>query len=75
MGAHRLAQRRDPGQRRVLVLAAAQRRHRRLDHLGGPVGVGEALPEVDRAGAQGERRHLGEDGGAQPGGAGGGPVL
>ena len=28
----------------------------------GAVGVGEALPEVDGAGLDGERRHLGENG-------------
>ena len=39
----------------------------RLEHLGRPVGVGEALAEVDRAGARGERRHLGEDRRAEAG--------
>ena len=33
-----------------------------LSHRGGTVDVGEALPEVHRAGAGGERRHLGEHG-------------
>jgi len=33
----------------------------RLGDLGGSVGVGEPLTEVHRAGAGGERRHLGED--------------
>ena len=39
---------------------------RGVGHLGRPVGVGEALAEVDRAGLEGERRHLGEDGRAEP---------
>ena len=60
-----LAQRRHARQRRVLVGAAAQRRDRRLDDLGRPVGIREALAEVDRAGPLGERRHLGEDRRAQ----------
>ena len=32
-----------------------------LEHRGRPVLVGEALAEVDRAGLDGQRRHLGED--------------
>jgi hypothetical protein len=61
----RLAQRWHPGERRVLVGAAAQGSDRRLDDLRRPVLVGEALAEVDRAGALGERGHLREDGGAE----------
>ncbi len=37
-----------------------------LGDLRGAVGVGEALPEVDGAGARGQGRHLGEDRGAEP---------
>ncbi len=58
---HRLAQRRHARQRRVLVLAAAQRRDRGLDHRRRAVGVGEPLAEVDRPGPRRERGHLGED--------------
>ena len=59
------AQRRDARARRVLVVPAAQRLGGRGQHLRRAVGVGEALAEVDRAGAHGERGHLGEDGGAE----------
>ena len=38
----------DAPPRRVLVVPRPDRGHRRLEHLVGPVGVGEALPEVDR---------------------------
>ena len=54
-----------PGPRRVLVLAAAHGGDGGVEHLAGTVGVGEALTEVDRAGGRGERRHLGEDRGAE----------
>ena len=54
-----------PGPRRVLVLAPLDGVDRGLHHLGRTVGVGEALPEVDRAGLDGERGHLGEDRGAE----------
>jgi hypothetical protein len=66
------AQRRHAGQRRVLVAAVAQRRHRRLEHIGRPVLVGEALAEVDRSRALGERGHLREDRRAEARQAGGG---
>ena len=46
---------------RVLVLAGADGGDGGLEHLGGPVFVGEALPEVDGAGAHGQGAHLGED--------------
>jgi hypothetical protein len=60
------AQLRDPGARRVLVAAAvAQGADRGLAHRLGPVRVGEALPEVDRAGRGGQRGHLREDRGAE----------
>jgi hypothetical protein len=57
---HRLAER-----RWVLVDAAADRLHGRVEDLGRPVGVGEALSEVDRAGGDGERGHLAEDRGPE----------
>jgi len=49
-------------QRRVLVGPPGA--HRNRDGIGDlvrAVGVGKALSEIQRAGAQGERRHLGED--------------
>ena len=58
---HRVAER-----RWVLVDATADRRDGRVEHLRRPVGVGEALPEVDRAGGDRQRRHLPEDGGPEP---------
>src|SRR5690606_23549751 len=51
----------EPDAGRVLVVPALERGHRLGDHLGRPVDVGEALAQVDRAGADGERRHLRED--------------
>ena len=51
----------DADPRRVLVVAGADRGDRGLVHLGGPVGVGEPLAQVDRPGGDRERRHLGED--------------
>ncbi|CAM5628383.1 hypothetical protein SCALM49S_10352 [Streptomyces californicus] len=62
VGGDGCAQLRDAGARRVLVApAVAQRSYGRLADLLGAVGVGEALAEVDRAGPQGQRGHLGED--------------
>ena len=58
----RLAQHRHPATGRVLVHSVGDRLARGLEHLGRAVLVGEALPEVDRAGRDGERTHLGEDG-------------
>ena len=58
---HRLPQRRDADAGWVLVVAGPDGRDRGLHHLGRPVGVGEPLAEVDRPGADGEGRHLGED--------------
>ncbi len=74
------AQHRDPGAGRVLVGAAVERRDGGREHLGRSVLVGEALAEVEGAGADGERGHLGEDRGRDAGEAGGGhppslPVL
>ena len=57
----RLAQRRDADARRVLVDPAGDVGGGVGEQRRRAVGVGEALPEVDRAGAQGQRRHLGED--------------
>ena len=61
MGRDGRAQGGDPRTGRVLVLPAAQRLGGGGQHLRRAVGVGEALPEVDRAGAYGEGGHLGED--------------
>ncbi len=59
------AQCRDAWAGRVLVVPLAQRGDGGGEHLGRPVGVGEALPEVDGTGAYGEGGHLREDGGAE----------
>ena len=61
MRGHRLAQRRDADARRVLVDPAGDVGGGVGEQRRRAVGVGEALPEVDRPGAQGQRRHLGED--------------
>ena len=61
------AQLRDAGAGRVLVAPLAHRPGGGLDDLGRPVGVGEPLAEVDRAGTRRERRHLGEDRRAEAG--------
>ena len=53
----------EPG--RVLVVTGADGGDRGVEHLGGAVLVGEALAQVDRAGGDGQRRHLGEDRGAE----------
>ena len=58
---HRVEQLRDPGAGRVLVATTSDRRHRRIEHLDRAVGVGEPLPEVDRAVLGRERRHRRED--------------
>jgi hypothetical protein len=63
--ADRLAQLGGADARWVLVLAAADGGDRRLGDHGRAVGVGEALAQVDRPGAGGQRRHLGEDRGAE----------
>ena len=55
------------GHRRILVAAVEQRVGGGAEHVLRPVGVGEALAEVDRAVLDGERRHDGEDGGADTG--------
>ena len=47
---------------RVLVAPIGDRLLRGSQHGGGPVRVGEALAEVDRIVAGGERGHLGKDG-------------
>ena len=57
----RLAQHGHADARRVLVHAVGDGLPRGLEHLGRSVLVGEALPEVDRAGAGRECAHLGED--------------
>jgi hypothetical protein len=65
----RFTQRRDAEARRVLVDALGDGVLGELEHRGWAVLVGEALPEVHRADAGGQCRHLGEhrDGiGAQP---------
>ncbi len=49
------------GTGRVLVHPGANCSDRRLGHLGGPIGVGKPLAEVDRTGLGRQRRHLGED--------------
>jgi len=67
----RLAQRGHAPPGGVLVGARLERRHCCGDHRGRPVDVGEPLAEVDRAGAHGQRRHLGEDRRPEPGQLGG----
>jgi hypothetical protein len=66
VGRDRAAQRRDAGQRRILVRAAVQQGlGRGGEHLRRAVGVREALAEVDRAGAHRQCGHLAEDRGAE----------
>jgi hypothetical protein len=60
----RLAQRRDPGQRGVLVVPLVERGGRRVEDGRRTVLVREALTEIDRPGALGEVGYLGEDCGA-----------
>ena len=74
----RLAQHGHADAGRVLVHAVGDRLTGGLEHLGGAVLVGEALAEVDGAGAGGQGAHLGEDrggdravGGEQAGACGG----
>ena len=55
-----LAQHRVADTRRVLVEGAPDGLDGGLGHLGRPVGVGEALAQVDGAGADRQRGHLGE---------------
>ncbi len=61
MAGDALAQLRDTGTGRVLVVPGSDRCDRGLGDLGRAVGVGEALSEVDRAGSYGQGGHLGED--------------
>jgi hypothetical protein len=63
----RLPQGWNPWTRWVLVDARTDRLDRSIEHLARAVGVGEPLPEVDRAGLHSQCRHLGEDRGAEPG--------
>jgi hypothetical protein len=60
----RLAQRRHPGHRRVLVQAAAHRGIDRIDQTRVAIEIRKALAEVDRAVRLRERRHHREDRGA-----------
>ena len=50
---------------RVLVVTGADGVDGGVEHLLRPVGVGEALAEVDRPRRDRQRRHLGEDRGAE----------
>ena len=61
----RLPQHGHPRPRRVLVEATPDRLDGGVEHLDRAVGVGEPLPEVDRPGLHRQRRHLGEDRGAE----------
>ena len=63
---HRLAQRGNARQRRVLIVAVADRLHGGLGHLGRAVGVGEPLTEVDGVRLDRQGRHLREDRGSEP---------
>ena len=65
------AQRLDPEAGRVLVLPGPDGRDGGLGHLDRAVLVREPLPEVDRAGGDGQCRHLREDRRAEPVEAGG----
>ena len=65
VGDDRLAQHRHSRPGRVLVQPTVDGVDGGVEHLAGPVGVGEALAEVDAAGGRRERRHLGEDRGAE----------
>ena len=67
LGGDGLAQGRDAGHRRVLVLALAHGAVQRLDQALGHGEIGEALAQVDGAVLDGELRHHGEDGGADLG--------
>src|SRR6185436_16793194 len=60
-----LPQRQDAASGRVLVDAAGNCRPRLFEHERRAIGVGEALPQVDRLRCQGERRHLGENRGGR----------
>ena len=60
------AQLHDPRPRRVLVHAGADGGDGGVGHLDRSVLVREPLPEVDRAGGDRQRRHLGEDRRAEP---------
>ncbi len=65
VGGDRVAELGDADAGWVLVVAGADRLDGGVEHLGGTVLVGEALAEVDRTGGDGQRRHLGEDRGAE----------
>ena len=66
-GGDRLAQFRHAGHRRILVAAVLQRVGGGLHHVVRAVGVGEALAEIDRVVLDRQRRHHGEDRGADTG--------
>ena len=68
---HGLPQWRQPGHRRILVVAVAHRLRHGADQGGIAVEVRKALPEVDGPVLAGQRRHGGEDGGADIGQAAG----
>ncbi len=61
---HLLAQGRQAGHRRVLVVPGGDMPAYRLAQLRRAVEIGKALGEVDRATLGGQLRHAGEDGGA-----------
>ena len=65
VGRHGLAQLGDAVARRVLVPPFPDGGHRHLAQLFGPVGVGEALAEVDRARRRRQLGHGGEDRGGE----------
>src|SRR3546814_7354701 len=64
LGCDRVAQRRDAGHRRVLVVAVAHRTIELIDQTPRYGKIRETLPEVDRAVFGGKLRHDGTDGGA-----------
>ena len=64
---HRLTEFRHAAHRRVLVAAIQQGRGGGMDHISRPIIIGETLPQIDRAMLIGERRHDGEDRGADAG--------
>ncbi|MCY1538878.1 hypothetical protein D9M68_744400 [compost metagenome] len=67
LGRHLLAQRRQAGHRRVLVVPGGDVPAHRIAERGGGGEVREALGQVDGAGFRGELGHAGEDGGADVG--------
>ena len=56
-----LTQNRHAAPGRVLVYTCRDRIAGRPNNLDGPILVGEALPQVNRSGSRGERRHFGEN--------------